>query len=466
MRDDGQYECRPVRTKGRTMFKNMKLRTKLMGTFVGIACVVVVVALVGYVNMKSINSGLTSLYNDCTLPMQYLQNADTALYRIRGHVYFYLLMPNERNKSEQEMAKDTTEVNKQMGLFRGTRMNQEQKELTAKFDNSWERYQKGVADILADAKAGKQDLALQGLTNGPAPLARKAVDEAISNLIEISIKTADETRKESDVTFAGATRVNGAAGCLGMLAAVLLGLFVSRSITRPVGKAVQMLQEMSLGHLGNRLKMDSGDEIGMMANTMDRFADDLQNTVVGTMKKIAAGDLSVEVTSKDEKDEVTPAIRQTIESLRGLIAEADMLTKSAIDGRLATRGDVAKFQGGYKEIVCGINGTLDAVIGPLNLAARYVERISRGDIPPEILDDYKGDFSELKNNFNTMIQNLSHFATEVQNAADQVMRGSEEISSSAEQLSQGASEQSSSVEEISASMEQMAANIRQNAENA
>ncbi|WP_414716779.1 hypothetical protein, partial [Syntrophomonas wolfei] len=32
----------------------------------------------------------------------------------------------------------------------------------------------------------------------------------------------------------------------------------------------------------------------------------------------------------------------------------------------------------------GVNHTLDAVIGPLNVAADYVERISQGDIPPII----------------------------------------------------------------------------------
>jgi len=31
--------------------------------------------------------------------------------------------------------------------------------------------------------------------------------------------------------------------------------------------------------------------------------------------------------------------------------------------------------------VSGVNGTLDAVIGPLNVAATYVDQISRGAIP-------------------------------------------------------------------------------------
>jgi len=39
---------------------------------------------------------------------------------------------------------------------------------------------------------------------------------------------------------------------------------------------------------------------------------------------------------------------------------------------------------------------MDAVIGPLNVAAEYVDRISKGDIPEVITDEYKGDFNEIK----------------------------------------------------------------------
>ena len=58
-----------------------------------------------------------------------------------------------------------------------------------------------------------------------------------------------------------------------------------------------------------------------------------------------------------------------------------------MEGKLATRADATKHQGDYRKIVEGVNDTLDAVIGPLNVAAEYVDRISKGDIPPNITDD-------------------------------------------------------------------------------
>jgi methyl-accepting chemotaxis protein len=40
-----------------------------------------------------------------------------------------------------------------------------------------------------------------------------------------------------------------------------------------------------------------------------------------------------------------------------------LLTKAAVEGKLATRADAAKHQGDFRKIVEGVNQTLDAVIG-------------------------------------------------------------------------------------------------------
>ena len=201
-------------------------------------------------------------------------------------------------------------------------------------------------------------------------------------------------------------------------------------------------------------------------------------------------------------NETIEAVRQ---NLKALIADANLLSKAAVDGKLATRADASKHQGDFGKIVKGVNDTLDAVIGPLNVAANYIDRISKGDVPAKITDSYNGDFNAIKNNLNVlidamekvtavskeiasgnlqvevkersekdelmkalaqMVKNLANVVGDVRAATDNVAQGSQEMSSSSEQVSQGASEQSSSIEEVSSSVEQMSANIKQNAENA
>jgi methyl-accepting chemotaxis protein len=195
-------------------------------------------------------------------------------------------------------------------------------------------------------------------------------------------------------------------GFLVFLVLTLILYKLSQSITKPISGVNQMIQEMNKGYLGIRLNMKPTNEIGEMAVALDSFADNLQLILIGTLNQIAAGDLSAEISSQGSRDEITPALKQTIENIRHLITEANRLSAAAIDGRLNTRGAANHFQGGFKEIVQGVNDTLDAVITPLHVAADYIQRIGNGEIPPKISDTYHGDFNTIKNNINACIDGL------------------------------------------------------------
>ncbi|HID76730.1 MAG TPA: PAS domain-containing protein, partial [Planctomycetaceae bacterium] len=92
---------------------------------------------------------------------------------------------------------------------------------------------------------------------------------------------------------------------------------------------------------------------------------------------------------------------------RGAMAEINRLIDSAKNGRLADRADVEKARGDFKRLFQGMNEMLDAFIAPLNVTAEYVARISKGDIPEKITDEYKGDFTEIKDNLNVLIDALN-----------------------------------------------------------
>ena len=247
---------------------------------------------------------------------------------------------------------------------------------------------------------------------------------------------------------------------------ILIGVMLSRSITDPLARGVQMMSELSQGHLGMRLKMQRADEIGTLANYMDQFADDLQANVVSVINNIAAGDLSQDVIARDARDEIAPALKLTTETLRGLVAEADMLSSAAVEGRLSTRGSAGKFQGGYRQIVQGVNATLDAVIGPLNVAAEYVERLSRGEIPAQITDSYNGDFNTIKLNLNNLGANTRKIATQSREATLNTRSATAEILAAVTQHTSSASEQSAAINETTTTVDEVRAASDQTAQRA
>ncbi|HEX2967561.1 MAG TPA: methyl-accepting chemotaxis protein [Bacteroidales bacterium] len=193
------------------------------------------------------------------------------------------------------------------------------------------------------------------------------------------------------------------------------------------------------------------------------------------------------------------------EIIKAVITQTKSLIDAAIKGNLSTRAKAEETNEEFREIIVGINRILDAVTGPLNVAAEYVDRISKGDNPKLITDTYYGEFNTIKDNLNIlinsnaeiigkaklvaagdltvdlrkrserdelmqslteMVRSTAKIISEFKAACDNISASSQQMSSTSQEMSQGASEQASSAEEVSSSMEEMSANILQNTENA
>ncbi|MCU0631637.1 MAG: Cache 3/Cache 2 fusion domain-containing protein [Methanolinea sp.] len=114
----------------------------------------------------------------------------------------------------------------------------------------------------------------------------------------------------------------------------------------------------------------------------------------------------------DEISEVTQAFKGVAKTIQQFSDEVATISVGASEGRLDVRGDPGKMKGDYANLINGLNETLDAVITPLNVAAAYVDRISKGDIPEKITDPYQGDFNKIKNNLNQCIDNINSLVAE------------------------------------------------------
>ncbi len=120
-------------------------------------------------------------------------------------------------------------------------------------------------------------------------------------------------------------------------------------------------------------------------------------------------------------------INETVEQVRGnlkaLGTDVRGLASAAVDGRLSSRADAARHHGDFRAIVQGFNDTLDAIVGPLDVAADYVARIAKGDVPKPIDEAYAGDFNEIKNNLNTCIAAIARLVADTKAMADAAVAG-------------------------------------------
>ncbi len=91
-------------------------------------------------------------------------------------------------------------------------------------------------------------------------------------------------------------------------------------------------------------------------------------------------------------------------AVQGLRRQASRLAEGVHEGRLTTRADPEAVNPEFGPVIDALNGTMDALVKPQKLSAEYVAMFSRGELPPRIAEEYRGDFDEVKRNWNRLIE--------------------------------------------------------------
>lgn len=110
-------------------------------------------------------------------------------------------------------------------------------------------------------------------------------------------------------------------GALALLCSVIAARVAIRSVTGPVNKIMLVMQQLSMGRLGSRTQITSRDELGMLAQDIDAFADTLENEVVAPLQQLAVGDLTFDVRPRDGQDVVRGALKKVGEDLNAIMGQ-------------------------------------------------------------------------------------------------------------------------------------------------
>jgi len=121
-----------------------------------------------------------------------------------------------------------------------------------------------------------------------------------------------------------------------LLALILfsIGMFIliKKFIAEPIGRTKEMIQEFEKGHLGRRLDMKQLDEIGQMARSMDSFSESLELEFVGSLKKMAEGNLAFSLNPKDDRDVLRGTLAKTCRDLNVIMEQIDVATDQMASG--------------------------------------------------------------------------------------------------------------------------------------
>jgi methyl-accepting chemotaxis protein len=249
------------------------------------------------------------------------------------------------------------------------------------------------------------------------------------------------------------------------IAGMIAGVFLSNGLGKQLQKIAEHAEKVAAGDIDCRIDIDAKDEIGRVAASFRKFAEQ-QKQWVQILAQTAQGNFAMTVNVRGERDFIGKALQTCINNGRLLEQEVAKVADAAREGRLRERCDTDAFQGAYDTLLKNINQILNALVRPPGSALKTLNKVIAGDLTARVEGKNKGDHAAFQDALNSTIKTLDESLGQVGMAAERVSSASAQISAGSQTLAQGASEQAASIEEVTSSLQEVAAMTRQNSENA
>ncbi|MDB5998571.1 MAG: hypothetical protein JWP52_270 [Rhizobacter sp.] len=411
-------------------FLRLKLAHKLLMTFLICSLITAAVGLYGLSQIADLGKMLSRTYQDNVLAAQYVADASG---RLTAHARAYVRLPALKNPADVNDAVGRAKLlldkyREKMALYRATKLSDKEKALLQKLDSALPDYIAQNDKVAEMAAVGKFEQAAE-LSNGETRKSINVVEGTMTDLIEELSSQAKATNDEAEQTVEHARIVLLSVIGGSVVLALLLGLGVTRIVSRQLGGEPVDAAEL--------------------------------------MRRVAGGDLSADIKLRHgDNDSMLYAVRQMMDRLTQVIEGQRNVVAAANRGDFGARVDIAGLLGFQKEMGDGLNQLVSTTGDSIQDVVRVMGAMAQGDLTQSIDKPYEGSFGEMKDYVNDTAAKLAQVVSEVNSGAESLANASEEVSATAQTLSQASSEQAAGVEETSASMEQMTASISQNTDNA
>lgn len=313
-------------------FNDLKIAVKLLAGFILVALIAGVVGLVGVIDLNRIVSNDTKLYVNVTVPISQMAELSTAFHRIRVSLRDAVLADteDEMDTAFSGLADRKQEITGLMPEIEKTLLTKEGQDVYKTFTDDLAAFYLVVDKIIALVKSNNDTQAINLMDEqAEGGRATKALQEDIDKLNELKNNIATDTYEQNvaDGNAAMTTMIIVVAAAV--VIAVLLGFFISSLISRPVGKLVKEADRIANGDLDVSLDITARDEIGILAKSFTRMAEnlnDVMSNINSASEQVASGAKQVSASSMALSQGATEQA-SSVEELTASIEEISSQTK-------------------------------------------------------------------------------------------------------------------------------------------
>jgi len=342
------------------------------------------------------------------------------------------------------------------------------------------------------------------------------VSAAISALIDRQEVVAAQSQQEFQHIDHSAEMQLYLLGALSLLLGGFSAWWITRSLTGPLAQAVRVADAMAEGDFDATIDTSHHDEVGNLLHTMHNMRERVRD-VIGAQREMArlhdegqisfrmdeakfpgeygemvqvtnamvnahisvkmnlmeimgeyaVGNLSRDIESyPGEKALMTRTMTKVKENLAAINAEIKRLSTAAAMGDFTQRGDAARFEYDFREMIDGLNTMMASTDQNIEQISGVLQAIAAGDLTHRMRGEFKGIFARMRDDANRSAEQLAKMIVGIQQASGAINMAAGEIASGNNDLSRRTEQQAANLEETAASMEELTTTVRTNAEHA
>jgi methyl-accepting chemotaxis protein len=366
----------------------MRLSGKMISGFAAVAAIAAGVGLIGAVSMRSIASADYNMYRNMTIPLAELGQAAENNALIRLSVRDAMAATSATAIAEGIKGTESifAENESRIAAYEETIQTEKGRAQYQAFKEAYSLWRSLIEKELSLLAEGRAEEA-NAVMNGEARAAMREMKAATDELMDYKIQRSKETADSNTALAESSTLLMYLALAIGAAIALLFGVLLSRSITKPLAKAVASADLVSKGNLVEDIDssfLRRKDEIGDLGKALDHMTISLRSLVGGVLSSVAnvsSGSQQMSSTAQQlsqgaaEQAASTEEISSSMEEIAGTIKQVtDNAIQTESIGRKAAKSaeegaaSVLKAVGAMKEIATRIT-IIEEIARQTNLLA-------------------------------------------------------------------------------------------------
>jgi methyl-accepting chemotaxis protein len=284
-------------------FKDLKTSVKLISAFILLGIVLGAVGIYGIFNLNKMDSEMNFMYKERLIPISDISSGQVMFQRIRVNIRDMNFNDNtpQKNKEYEDIIKGLQQdIQVKIDKYGQTILTSKEKKLVADFAPAMEEYNGYLTK--AYASGYKHDLKAYKAIVPDFKQSGDKVEGVLQELIDFNLELGKQSSEESNALASSARTITITVVIISILFSIAFGYVIAQLIARPLREVVGLVGKVAEGDLTVTTKIDTKDEVGELAKSINNMVGNLRQTVgsiLSSAENVSASAQEISATTEE-----------------------------------------------------------------------------------------------------------------------------------------------------------------------